>query len=68
VYGHKKAVLHFTGYATEGVIQRKIKKLRNILKRDETEHDGKFSVAQYNPPLSFPLLRRNEIFVTIKEE
>ena len=68
VYGHKKAVLRFTGYATEGTIQRKIKKLRNSLKSDEIEHDGKFSVAQYNPPLSFPFLRRNEILVSIEKE
>jgi hypothetical protein len=41
-------------------------KLLEILKKDNKQIVGDIVSAQYNPPLSFPLLRRNEIIIPIQ--
>jgi SOUL heme-binding protein len=61
-----KAVLRYTGWATESKVKAKKEILASYLKRDGYTQVGDMISAQYNPPLSFPFLRRNEIMVEIK--
>ena len=66
VPGKKIAALRYTGYATEKRVENKKKKLGEYLERDDMSVIWEMSSAQYNPPLSFPLTRRNEIIVEIE--
>jgi hypothetical protein len=61
-----KAVLRYTLWATESRVKAKKELLASFLKRDGYTQVGDMISAQYNPPLSFPLLRRNEIIVEVK--
>jgi len=51
---------------TERRIKRKIAELSNMLIRDKYVPVGDYISAEYNPPLSFPLMKRNEIMIEIK--
>ena len=62
----RAAVLRYTWYATEARVAAKKKILGELLVRDNFMIKGTMISAQYNPPLSFPLLRRNEILVEIE--
>ena len=66
VTARKVAVLRYTWYANEKKVEDKKKELIEMLNKDGVEIVGQFSSAQYNPPLSIPFLRRNEILVDIK--
>lgn len=62
----RRAVLRYTGYATEARVEQKKKLLTELLIRDGYTMKWDIISAQYNPPLSFPLLRRNEVMVDIR--
>lgn len=62
----KIAALRFTGWVTEKKSEQKIEKLRTLLLQDGFSIEWNFSLAQYNPPFSFPFMRRNEILVGIE--
>ena len=62
----RKAVLRYTWYATEARVAAKKKTLRELLTRDGYTVKGEIISAQYNPPMSFPLLRRNEVMGDIE--
>ena len=62
----RKAVLRYTWYATEGRVEAKKKILKDLLNRDGYIMKWEMISAQYNPPMSFPFLRRNEIMVDIE--
>ncbi len=62
----RKAVLRYTGYATEARVDAKKKSLIEWLTQDGYTIKWDIISAQYNPPLSFPLLRRNEVMVDIE--
>jgi len=62
------AALRFTWYATESRVADKKAQLQQLLKKDELAATGPAQVAQYNPPLSMPLTRRNEILIPINEQ
>jgi SOUL heme-binding protein len=62
----RRAVLRYTWYATTARVEAKKKILKDRLNRDGYVIKGEFISAQYNPPMSFPLLRRNEIMVDIE--
>jgi hypothetical protein len=66
VASRKVAVLSFTWYPTEERVEIKKKELISLLEKDGLVVDGEIQVARYNPPLSMPLLLRNEIIVQIK--
>jgi hypothetical protein len=66
VPAHTVAVLQFTWYATPTRIEKKKEKLIALLKRDNVTPMGDTQVAQYNPPLSMPLILRNEIIIPIE--
>jgi hypothetical protein len=65
VPAHTVAVRRFTWYATEKRIANETAQLEASLLRDGVAVVGVPQVAQYNPPLSFPLTRRNEIIIPI---
>lgn len=60
------AALTFTWYATPSRIEKKKEELISLLERDNVVPKGDIQVAQYNPPLSMPLMLRNEIIIPIK--
>lgn len=62
----RRGVLRYTGYTSEGRVEHKKDLLRELLTRDGYKQKGEILSAQYNPPLSFPLLRRNEVMVDIE--
>jgi len=59
------AVLGFTWYTTEKRVGQKQLLLEELLLVDGLTKQGVVQVAQYNPPLSMPLMRRNEIIIPI---
>lgn len=62
----KVTVLSFTWYPTAKRIEAKKQALIALLDRDGLEVNGEIQVARYNPPLSMPLVLRNEIIIPIK--
>jgi SOUL heme-binding protein len=62
----RRAVLRYSWYATPTRVEEKKKNLADLLLSDGITMSGTIISAQYNPPLSFPLLRRNEVMVDIK--
>lgn len=65
VEASQRAVIRYSWYATESRVAAKKKLLTELLTRDGIVMHGDMISAQYNPPLSFPLLRRNEVMVEI---
>lgn len=66
VPAYKAAVRRFTGYATEKRITVQKEVLVATLAEAGITILDTLQVAQYNPPLSFPFTRRNEIMVVIE--
>ena len=64
----KVAALRFTWYATESRVEKQKARLAKLLQRDGIATIGNVQLAQYNPPLSAPYMRRNEILVEIENE
>jgi len=62
----KVAVLRYGWYANAKRVEIKKNVLKNKLTVDKIEFVGDFYSASYNPPLSMPLLLRNEVMVEIK--
>lgn len=62
----KVAVLSFTWYSTAKRVEKKKNELLSLLAKDGLEVDGEIQVARYNPPLSMPLMLRNEIIIAVK--
>lgn len=60
------AVLRFSGYATESVVEEKRERLASLLSRDGLRPAGGFMEAFYNPPWTPPFMRRNEVMVLIE--
>lgn len=66
VESSRRAVLRYTWYATESRVAAKKQLLTDLLVRDGFKMHSEMISAQYNPPLSFPLLRRNEVMVEVE--
>jgi hypothetical protein len=60
------AVLSFTWYPTAKRVEEKKTELLALIEKDGLEVDGKIQVARYNPPLSMPLVLRNEIIIPVE--
>ena len=60
-----KACLKYSGYSNVRIEKRKIKKLKEQLKKYNIEHQNDFEVLVYNSPYQF-LNRKNEIVVSIQ--
>ena len=63
---YKSAVLQYSWYANEKRVNKMKENLLSYLNKDGIEVNWNMVSAQYNPPFSFPLLRRNEIMIPIK--
>jgi hypothetical protein len=59
------AVMRFSGWARDGVVQKKVQELLSTLSSHGIEPLGDPSLAQYNPPWTLPWLRRNEVVVDV---
>lgn len=66
VPARKVAALTFTWYATASRMEAKKELLQGYLKRDNLTPAGDAETARYNPPLSMPLLLRNEILIPVE--
>lgn len=66
VPARKVAALRFTWYANESRMETKKELLKSHLKRDSVIASGAAETARYNPPLSMPLLLRNEVLIPIE--
>lgn len=66
VPARKVAALRFTWYASESRMDSKKALLQSHLKRDNVAALGEPETARYNPPLSMPLLLRNEVLIPIQ--
>lgn len=65
---HLAAAIVFSGYASEKRVQSKRQELRSALDRDNIRAKPGFKVAQYNPPSTFPLMRRNEVIIDLLDD
>ena len=61
------AALRFNWYATENRAAKKEALLEELITNDGLVVNGAAQVAQYNPPFSMPLIRRNEIIIPIND-
>ncbi len=66
VEGRKVAVLRFGWYGTPNRVAEKKAELLELLKVDNVTVTAKPQAAFYNPPLSMPLVLRNEILVEVE--
>jgi hypothetical protein len=68
------AVAKFTGFVTDGEVQRQKDALLSSLAIDGVEVDAPHGavvphiVFQYNPPYTIPIVRRNEIAIPVRSE
>ncbi|GER43425.1 SOUL heme-binding family protein [Striga asiatica] len=65
------AVAAFSGFVTDEVVQRRESSLRRLLNDDpefRVKEDASLEVAQYNPPFTLPLNRRNEISLEVERK
>jgi len=60
------AAHRFTWYATANRVETQKEFLENQLMKEEIKVTGSTKVARYNPPLSMPLMLRNEILIPIE--
>jgi hypothetical protein len=66
VPARKVAALTFTWYPTESRMEAKKALLMSYLNRDGKTVTGTLQTARYNPPLTMPLMLRNEILIPIE--
>ena len=65
--GSIKACISYSGYTTKNIENKKTKKLTEILKKYNIEHNNDFELLVYNSPWDV-INRKNEIVVSIKYE
>ncbi len=66
VPAQKVAALRFTWYGTPARVESQKAKLQTMLIRDNLTTIGNLRTAFYNPPLSMPLILRNEILAPLQ--
>lgn len=65
------AVRTFSGWVSEVSLKQQLEALIKSTQRDKLinqESTNEWSLAQYNPPFTFPWLRRNEIWLSLSDE
>jgi len=65
--GERFAALRFSGFGTERAFTRKIDQLQQKLEADGVRFDPVPLLAQYNPPWTLPMFRRNEVLFRLTE-
>jgi hypothetical protein len=63
---YKVAVIRFNGRLSDANIDKHRKILENWITENKLEVTGNYQSAGYNPPFTLPVLKRNEVLVTIK--
>lgn len=66
IASRRVAVIRFSGYAGDEIIDKQSKRLDSFLKRDGLKTKGAFMTAYYNPPWTPPFMRRNEVMVALE--
>jgi hypothetical protein len=59
------AVIAFSGWARDGVVQEKTEELLATLAAHGLQSQSEPILAQYNPPWTLPWNRRNEVMVKV---
>lgn len=62
------AVITYSGFATGANIERHLDRLKDWIKSKHLVEVSNFIEAYYNPPLTLPFLKRNEILVQVTVE
>ena len=62
----KVITIEFAWWASKNNVRKYRRKLEKYIKDNDIEVISDMMVAQYNPPLSWPLSRRNEVIFQIK--
>lgn len=65
---HIAAAIKFSGYATERRVLNIRQQLIQMLARDGIEAKPGYKVAQYDPPFTFPLMKKNEGIIDLQYE
>ena len=65
VPGRRVAAIPFSGWATDGKVSEMTEKLMAVLAENEIKTVGPPSVNQYDPPMTLPWNRRNEIIIEV---
>lgn len=65
VPGRLMAVLRYSGRWTEKNFSGKMSKLRKAVESQSVETVGEMQTALYNPPITPPFMRRNEVMVEV---
>jgi hypothetical protein len=60
------AVIRFSGYASEAVVEKQRSLLAARLARDGLQSRGPIVAAYYNPPWTPPFMRRNEVLAPLE--
>lgn len=66
IASRRVAVIRFSGYASDEIIDKQSKRLISFLMRDGLKTKGAFMAAYYNPPWTPPFMRRNEVMVDLE--
>jgi hypothetical protein len=66
VPGRDLAAVRLWGWATTAAIEEHTDELLGWAKRVGREVDGAPTLAQYDPPFTMPLMRRNEILIGLR--
>lgn len=66
IASRRVAVIRFSGYANDEVIDNQTKRLISLLERDGLRPKGNIMAAYYNPPWTPPFMRRNEVMVDLE--
>jgi len=64
----KMAAIRFSWYGTPARQKQMAERLTAMLKRDGIEPAGRAIFATYNPPMTFPPMRRNEMLVPLSQD
>lgn len=62
---HNAAVIMFSGYTTEGKIEKKERELKDWARQNNIKIQGELIVLRYDPPWKPGFLRRNEISIKV---
>ncbi|KAI3667056.1 hypothetical protein L6452_42098 [Arctium lappa] len=62
----KYGVMTFSGVASEGVVAKKVEKLKKDLEGDGFKISGEYVLGRYNPPwITLPTFRTNEVLIPV---
>jgi hypothetical protein len=62
----KVAAVRFSGFSGEAVVAEQEEALRLWLTRNGLEATGAVQIARYNPPITPPMFRRNEVLIPVR--